>query len=391
MSPERSFQPPRRVLMGPGPSDVSERVLAALARPTIGHLDPAFVAFMDELKDLLRFAFRTTNELTFPVSGPGTAGMETCVMNLVEPGDEVVVGVNGVFGGRLAEMVGRVGGTPVRVEHAWGRPVDPEQLDAGLREHPKAKLAAFVHGETSTGARSDVRALVEIAHRHGALALVDMVTTLGGCPVEVDGWGIDAAYSGSQKCLSAPPGLSPVTFGPRAIQKIEARRAPVPSWFLDLRLVMAYWGGGAKRTYHHTAPINALYGLHEALLILKEEGLEPAWKRHETHHRALAAGLRALGLDLFVEEGARLWPLNAVGVPAGVDEAMVRRRLLEEHGLEIGAGLGTLAGRIWRIGLMGHSARPDNVVHCLNALETVLGSAPQGPGRAAEDARKVLS
>jgi alanine-glyoxylate transaminase/serine-glyoxylate transaminase/serine-pyruvate transaminase len=379
--------------MGPGPSDVSPRVLAALARPTVGHLDPAFVGLMDEIKELLRFAFRTENELTFAVSGPGTAGMETCIMNLVEPGDLVVVCVNGVFGGRLAEMASRVGGKVTRVEDAWGDPVDPEKLERALAAHHGVKVVALVHAETSTGARSDARALVEIAHRHGALALVDTVTSLGGCPVEIDGWGVDAAYSGSQKCLSAPPGLSPVTFGPRATAKIEARRTPVPSWFLDLKLVMAYWGGGARRTYHHTAPVNMLYALHEALLILREEGLEVAWARHERHHRALAAGLAAMDLPLFVEERARLWQLNAVSVPEGIDEARVRRSLLEEHGLEIGAGLGALAGRIWRIGLMGHAARAENVLHCLRSLEAVLGGlgVPVGEGRAAEAARKVLS
>jgi len=382
-----SFQPPRRVLMGPGPSDVSERVLSALARPTIGHLDPAFVGFMDELKDLLRFAFATKNELTFPVSGPGTAGMETCIMNLVEPGDEVVVAVNGVFGGRLSEMTERVGGKAIRVTEAWGRPVDPGKIQNALKQHPAARLVAFVHGETSTGAKSDALELVKIIHEHGALALVDCVTTLGGCPLEIDAWQIDAAYSGSQKCLSAPPGLSPVTFGPNAIKRIEARRTPVPSWFLDLRLVMAYWGG-AKRTYHHTAPINALYGLHEALLILKEEGREQSWDRHQRHHLALAKGLETLGLSLFVEDSARLPQLNAVSVPPGVDEALVRKRLLDEHGLEIGAGLGELAGRIWRVGLMGHSARVENVVNFLDSLGKVLGKATEP---ASEAARKVLS
>lgn len=382
-----SFQPPRRVLMGPGPSDVSERVLSALARPTIGHLDPAFVGFMDELKDLLRFAFATKNELTFPVSGPGTAGMETCIMNLVEPGDEVVVAVNGVFGGRLSEMTERVGGKAIRVTEAWGRPVDPKKIQNALKQHPAARLVAFVHGETSTGAKSDALELVKIIHEHGALALVDCVTTLGGCPLEIDAWQIDAAYSGSQKCLSAPPGLSPVTFGPNAIKRIEARRTPVPSWFLDLRLVMAYWGG-AKRTYHHTAPINALYGLHEALLILKEEGREQSWDRHQRHHLALAKGLETLGLSLFVEDSARLPQLNAVSVPPGVDEALVRKRLLDEHGLEIGAGLGELAGRIWRVGLMGHSARVENVVNFLDSLGKVLGKATEP---ASEAARKVLS
>jgi len=383
-----SFQPPRRVLMGPGPSDVSDRVLSALARPTIGHLDPVFVSFMDELKEHLRFAFATKNELTFPVSGPGTAGMETCIMNLVEPEDEVVVAVNGVFGGRLCEMIERVGGKAVRVNDAWGKPVDPQKIQDALTQHPGVRLVAFVHGETSTGARSDVETLVKIAHTHGALALVDCVTTLGGSPLEMDAWDIDAAYSGSQKCLSAPPGLSPITFGSRAIKKIESRKHPVPSWFLDLRLVMAYWGGGAKRTYHHTAPINALYGVHEALLILKEEGREQAWQRHQRHHEALAAGLDGLGLSLFVEKNARLPQLNAVSVPAGVDESDVRRRLLEEHGIEVGAAYGELAGRVWRVGLMGHSARSENVVYFLDSLGNVLGKASEAASAAA---RKVLS
>jgi alanine-glyoxylate transaminase/serine-glyoxylate transaminase/serine-pyruvate transaminase len=285
-------------------------------------------------------------------------------------------------------MVTRVGGTAVGVKDAWGQPVDPAKIETALKQHPEAKLVIVVHGETSTGARSDVERLVEIAHQHGVLAVVDCVTTLGGCTLEVDGWDIDAAYSGSQKCLSAPPGLSPVTFGPRAIKKIESRRTPVPSWFLDLRLVMAYWGGGAKRTYHHTAPVNALYGLHEALLILKEEGLEHAWERHQKHHLALATGLGALGLELFVEEAARLPQLNAVTVPAGVDEALVRKRLLDDHGVEVGAAYGELAGKVWRVGLMGHSARLENVVYFLDSLGKVLGKAPEP---ASDAARKVLS
>ena len=368
MTELRSFQPPARVLMGPGPSDVPPRVLEAMARPTIGHLDPAFVELMDESKALLQYAFRTANPLTMPVSGPGTAGMESCVVNLVQPGDRVLVCVNGVFGGRLVEMVQRCGGEVVRVEDEWGRAVTPEKVEAALGEHPGVGLVAFVHAETSTGALSDARTLAEIARRHGCLTLVDAVTSLGGVPLEVDAWEIDAVYSGTQKCLSVPPGLSPISLGPRAAERVQGRTVPVQSWFMDLNLVMGYWGSTQRRAYHHTAPINALYGLHEGLLALREEGLEAAWERHRRNHRALRAGLEALGLRLLVPEAERAPQLNAVVVPEGVDEARVRGGLLREHGLEIGAGLGALAGRVWRIGLMGYGSRPENVERCLLAL-----------------------
>jgi len=373
-----SFHPPQRTLMGPGPSDVSPRVLAAMARPTIGHLDPQFVAFMDDLKELLRYAFRTKNEFTMPVSGPGSAGMEMCFVNLVEPGDTVVVCVNGVFGGRMRENVLRCGGTPVVVEDAWGHAVDAAKLERALTEHPEAGLVAFVHAETSTGACSDVRTLVEIAHRHECLALVDAVTSLGGIELEVDAWGIDAVYSGSQKCLSCAPGLSPLSFGPRALQRIERRTTPVQSWFMDAGLVNSYWAGGARRSYHHTAPINALYGLHESLVMLAEEGLETAWQRHHRHHLALRAGFEAMGLELAVREAERLPQLNVVRVPEGVDEAEVRGRLLEDYQLEVGAGLGELAGTVWRIGLMGHSCNLKNVLLAVGAFETVLAGVGAG-------------
>ena len=369
---EHSFHPPQRTLMGPGPSDVSPRVLEALARPTIGHLDPVFVEMMEEMKGLLQYAFQTRNELTFPVSAPGSAGMETCFVNLVEPGDKVIVCQNGVFGGRMKENVERCGATPVMVEDAWGTVVDPNKLEDALKANPDAKLVAFVHAETSTGAQSDARTLVELAHRHDCLALVDTVTSLGGSPLKVDEWGIDAVYSGTQKCLSAPPGLSPVSFSERAAEVIRNRKTRVQSWFLDLNLVMGYWGSGAKRAYHHTAPINNLYGLHEALVILKEEGLENAWARHEKHHQALRAGLEAMGLSFVVKEGDRLPQLNAVSIPEGIDDATVRTRLLKEFNLEIGAGLGALAGKVWRIGLMGHACNARNVRYCLMALEAVL-------------------
>lgn len=360
--------------MGPGPSDVPSRVLEAMARPTIGHLDPAFVALMDEIKVLLRGAFRTENELTMPVSGPGTAGMESLVVNLVEPGEEVVVCRNGVFGGRLVQMVERCGGVPIVVEGEWGRAVDPDALRSTLSRHPSARLVMFVHAETSTGALSDARTLTSVAHEHDCLVVVDAVTSLGGSPLEVDAWGLDAVYSGTQKCLSCAPGLSPITVGERAVQRIQKRKTPVQSWFMDLGLVMSYWTGDGKRSYHHTAPINALYGLHESLLILHEEGIEEAWTRHERNHRALRAGLEALGLRYVVPEGERTPQLNAVWVPEGVDDARVRSRLLEEHGLEIGAGLGDFAGKVWRIGLMGHSSRWENIELCLTALASALAA-----------------
>ena len=367
----RSFQPPVRTLMGPGPSDVPPRVLSALARPTVGHLDPAFVGMMDELKTLLRYAFQTRNELTFPVSGPGSLGMETCFVNLVTPGDKVIVCVNGVFGGRMAENVRRLGGVAVIVEDAWGAPVDPAKVEAAFAVNPDAALLAFVHAETSTGALSDAAALAAIARRHGALTIMDCVTSLGGVPVLLDEWGIDAAYSGSQKCLSCTPGLSPVSFSEAAVARIKGRQGACPSWFQDLGLVLGYWSG-AKRTYHHTAPVNPLYGLHESLVILAEEGLEAAWARHRDNHLRLRAGLEALGMRFLVSEEARLPQLNSVWVPEGIDEAAARTRLLQEFGLEIGAGLGALAGKVWRIGLMGHSSRPANVALCLAALEAVI-------------------
>lgn len=366
------FMPPRRTLMGPGPSDVPERVLAALARPTIGHLDPAFIRMMDELKGLLQFAFRTNNTLTLPVSAPGSAGMETCFVNLVGPGDTVIVAQNGVFGGRMRENVERCGAQAVLVEDEWGQPVDPQKVEDALHNHPEATCLTFVHAETSTGARSDARELCALATRHDCLSIVDAVTSLGGIDVDVDGWGADAVYSGTQKCLSCVPGVSPVTLGQRAIERIRARGHRAQSWFLDLELVMGYWGDNAQRTYHHTAPVNALYALHEALLILQEEGLENAWRRHAHHHRALAAGLEALGMTFVVEPDWRLPQLNSVRIPAGLDDATVRARLLNEYDLEIGAGLGPLAGQVWRVGLMGYSCRRDNVLLCLNALGRVV-------------------
>ncbi len=389
----QSFHPPVRTLMGPGPSDVNPRILEAMSRPTIGHLDPMFVALMDEMKELLRYAFQTEHELTMPVSAPGSAGMETCFVNLVEPGDKVLVCQNGVFGGRMKENVERCGATPVMVEDEWGKPVDPDKVEEALKANPDIRLVAFVHAETSTGAISDAKTLAEIAHRHDCLIIADCVTSLGGSPLKVSEWCLDAVYSGTQKCLSCTPGLSPVTFSDAAVERIRNRKTTVQSWFMDLNLVLGYWGGGAKRAYHHTAPINALYGLHESLVILKEEGIENAWARHDHNHRALRAGIEAMGLSFVVDEANRLPQLNSVTIPEGVDEAQVRSRLLNEYSLEIGAGLGPLAGRIWRIGLMGFASNPKNVLLCLGALDAVLTDmkASIRSGVAVEAAMKVLA
>jgi alanine-glyoxylate transaminase/serine-glyoxylate transaminase/serine-pyruvate transaminase len=386
-----SFHPPVRTLMGPGPSDVNPRILEALSRPTIGHLDPAFVGMMDEMKELLRYAFQTTNELTMPVSAPGSAGMEMCFVNLVEPGDKVIVCQNGVFGGRMKENVERCGGTAIMVEDTWGVAVDPTKVEEALKANPDAKILAFVHAETSTGAISDAKTLTALAHQHDCLVIADTVTSLAGSPLMVSDWDLDATYAGTQKCLSCVPGLSPVSFNQRAIDVITSRKSKVQSWFLDLNLVLGYWGGGAKRTYHHTAPVNTLYGLHEALVVLQEEGIENSWARHQKNHDALRSGLEAMGLSFVVPEGQRLPQLNAVSIPDGVDEAAVRSILLQEYNLEIGAGLGAMAGKIWRIGLMGFASNQTNVLFCLGALDAVLSSmkAPVTSGVAVDAARSV--
>lgn len=389
----RSFHPPQRTLMGPGPSDVNPRILEAMSRPTIGHLDPAFVGMMDEVKLLLKYAFQTENEMTMPVSAPGSAGMESCFTNLVEPGDKVIVCQNGVFGGRMKENVERCGGTAVMVEDSWGDAVDPQKLEDALKLNTDANIVAFVHAETSTGAQSDAKTLVEIAHKYDCLTIVDAVTSLAGTPLMVDEWKIDAIYSGTQKCLSCTPGLSPVSFSARALDKISNRKTKVQSWFLDLNLVMAYWGGDGKRAYHHTAPVNALYGLHEALVMLQDERLENAWARHQKHHLALRAGLESMGLNFVVDEAHRLPQLNAITIPEGVDDAAVRGVLLSDYSLEIGAGLGVMAGKVWRIGLMGHACNTRNVLLCLAALEDVLGrmGAKYERGVAVSAAEKVLA
>ncbi len=385
------FHPPLRTLMGPGPSDVSPRVLQALARPCIGHLDPQFIALMDDIKALLQYAFQTKNALTLPISAPGSAGMEACFVNLLEAGDKAIVCQNGVFGARMKENVERCGATAVMVEDRWGEAVDPQKLEDALKQHQDAKLVAFVHAETSTGAQSDAKTLCALATKHGCLSIVDTVTSLGGTEVAVDDWGADAVYAGTQKCLSCVPGISPVTFSERAVAAIKARSTKVQSWFLDMELVMGYWGGASKRAYHHTAPVNALYALHESLLILKEEGLENAWQRHQQNHLALAAGLECLGISFVVPEKSRLPQLNNVTIPAGIDDALVRKTLLERYSLEIGAGLGDLAGKVWRIGLMGFASKQENVLLCLNALDNVLIElgANHQPGEAAATAARA--
>jgi alanine-glyoxylate transaminase/serine-glyoxylate transaminase/serine-pyruvate transaminase len=367
-----SFIPPHRILMGPGPSDVSQRVLDALARPTIGHLDPMFVELMDEIKELLQYAFQTENALTLPISAPGSAGMEACFVNLLSPGDKVIVAQNGVFGGRMKENVERCGASAIMVEDSWGEAVSIEKVALAFEQNRDANTLAFVHAETSTGALSDAKALCALARDNNALSIVDAVTSLGGVPLKVDEWGADAVYSGTQKCLSCVPGISPVTFSNRAVEHIKNRKTRVQSWFLDMQLVMGYWGGSTKRAYHHTAPVNNLYALHESLLMLRHEGLEQAHLRHRRNHETLVTGLEAMGLSMAVAADVRLPQLNAVNIPEGVDDAAVRTRLLNEFNLEIGAGLGALAGKTWRIGLMGESSSEENIAACLQALKTVL-------------------
>jgi alanine-glyoxylate transaminase / serine-glyoxylate transaminase / serine-pyruvate transaminase len=366
-----SFHPPQRTLMGPGPTEIHPRVLTTMSQPAIGYLDPVFVEMMEELKTLLRYVYQTDNALTFPVSGPGSVGMEYCFVNLVAPGDKVIVARNGVFGGRMIENVERCGGTAIVADDEWGKPVDPQKVEDAFRKNPGAKVLAFVHAETSTGAQSDAKALAQIAHRHDAMVIMDAVTSLAGTPVRVDEWGIDAVYSASQKCLSCTPGLSPVSFNERVVEHVRNRKDKIHSWFMDMNLLSSYWGA-TNRTYHHTAPTNSLFALHEALLLIKEEGLEQCWARHRRHHLALKAGLEAMGLKFRVAEPYQLPQMNAVACPDGVDEELVRKTLLAEFGIEIGAGLGPLKGKIWRFGLMGYSCRPDNVMLCLSALGSVL-------------------
>lgn len=362
-----------------------------MSTPLVGHLDPAFLRIMDETKRLLQFVLQTRNELTIPVSGTGSAGMEACLVNLLEPGDDAVVGVNGVFGTRMADIVERCGATPVRVEAPWGRVIDPADIAAALQRCRRPKLVAIVHAETSTGAWQPLEEIGPLVRAAGALLVVDTVTSLGGCPVRVDAWGIDACYSGTQKCLSCPPGLAPITFGPRAVQVLHQRKTKVQSWYLDLTMIEKYWG--SERVYHHTAPISMNYALHEALQLIEEEGLEVRWQRHERNHQALKAGLAAIGLAIASQENHQLWTLNSVGIPDGVDDARVRNALLDEFGIEIGGGLGPLKGKTWRIGLMGESSTAGNVLLLLSAFERVLPRCGYGvsPGAALAAAERVYA
>jgi alanine-glyoxylate transaminase/serine-glyoxylate transaminase/serine-pyruvate transaminase len=365
-----ALEPPSRVLLGPGPSNVHPRVLRAMSTPLVGHLDPSFLTLMDELKRMLQLVFQTSNALTIPVSGTGSAGMEACLVNLLEPGDDAVICVNGVFGTRMADIVERCGARLIAVEAPWGRIIEPADVAAALRKCARPKLLGIVHAETSTGVWQPLEEIGALTRAAGALFVVDTVTSLGGHPVYVDRWGIDACYSGTQKCLSCPPGLAPVTFGPRALEVIRGRKTKVQSWYLDLTMLEKYWG--TERVYHHTAPISMNYALYEALRLIEEEGLEARWARHQCHHQALKAGLAALGLPLAAQENHQLWTLNSVRIPAGVDDAAVRGALLQSFNIEIGGGLGPLKGQTWRIGLMGESSTSANVLLVLSALERVL-------------------
>lgn len=365
----QDLKPPPRVLLGPGPSNVHPRVLRAMATPLVGHLDPEFLVIMDETKELLRYVFQTENDLTIPISGTGSAGMEASLCNIIEPGDRVVVVVKGVFGERMCDVAGRCGAQVKRIEVEWGRIVEPEQVKAALKDGG-VKVVAVVHAETSTGVLQPLEEISRMVHEHGAFLLVDTVTSLGGHPVKVDQWDVDICYSGSQKCLSCPPGLAPITFNSRAAEVMRNRKSKVQSWYLDMTMVEKYWG--QERAYHHTAPITMNYALREALLLIFEEGLDARFERHRLNHQALLAGLQVMGIEPVAQAGHRLWTLNAVRIPEGVEDAKVRRRLLDEFSIEIGGGLGPLKGQIWRIGLMGYSSSKQNVLLFLGALETVL-------------------
>lgn len=369
MSEFGQLNPSPRILLGPGPSDIHPRVLTAMATPLLGHLDPQFLEIMSDTQEMLRRLFQTRNQLTFPVSATGSAGMETCVVNLIEPGDRMVVCVNGVFGQRMTDVAQRAGAAVTILERPWGEVFDPQQIRETLQK-VRPKVLGIVHAETSTGAWQPLEELGKICHEFDTLLLADTVTSLGGVPVAIDDWGVDAVYSGTQKCLSCPPGLSPVSFSPRAVEAINRRKTKVQSWYLDMTMVQRYWG--EERFYHHTAPITMIYALREALRLVHEEGLKARWARHMRNHQALKAGLAALGIGYATAEGCQLPMLNAVRIPFGADDGTTRRRLLTEFGIEIGGGLGDFKGKAWRIGLMGHSSRPNNVLLVLAALEQCL-------------------
>lgn len=382
------LNPKSRTLMGPGPSDTHPRVLAALSAPTIGHLDPDFLAMMDEIQKLLQGIYGTNNQLTFPVSGTGSAGMECCLVNVIEPGDRVVIAQNGVFGGRMADIASRLGAVVEKVEVPYGEVVPPEAVRAAIGGKP-TRLVGVVHAETSTGVCQPLADYAEVAHEVDALLLADCVTSLGGQEVALDDWGVDLAYSGTQKCLSCPPGLAPVSFSARAMDVLKNRVTKVVSWYLDVTMLLNYWGG--ERVYHHTAPINMLYGLRESLLLFFEEGPEAVFARHSRNHEVLKAGIEAMGLQLLVPEAHRLVQLNTIVIPDGVDDGQVRQQLLHDYNLEIGGGLGDLKGKAWRVGLMGHASRRENVMLFLAALESILSSmgAPIHKGMALQAAGTV--
>jgi alanine-glyoxylate transaminase/serine-glyoxylate transaminase/serine-pyruvate transaminase len=368
-----ALNPPVRILMGPGPSDIHPRVLQAIAKPTVGHLDPYYLELMNNMRSLMQGVFRTKNEMTLAVSGTGSAGMEAAVVNIIEPGDSMIVCVNGVFGGRMVDVATRAGANVTKVEKPWGEVFSPADLKDAIAK-AKPKVVGIVMAETSTGAWQPIEEISKLVHDAGALLLVDAVTSLGGVPIEVDKWNIDVIYSGTQKCLSCPPGLAPVSFGAKAMEVVLGRKTKVQSWYLDLTMLAKYWG--SERVYHHTAPINMTYALYEALQIVHEEGLEACFSRHMLNHKALKAGLAALGITYTAAQGHQLPMLNAVRIPQGVDDAAVRGGLLKRFGIEIGGGLGDFKGQVWRIGLMGYGSRANNVYLLLSALEQLL--AEQG-------------
>ena len=370
-----AFKSPERLLMGAGPSRVHEDVLAVMSQTTIGHLDPNMITMMDQLKDMLRYIFQTNNDMTFPVSGPGSLGMEACVNNMIEPGDEAIIAINGVFGARMAEVARRAGAKVIITEDDWGQAVDPNKVEKALKSNSNVKILGFVHAETSTGALSNASEICQLAKDNNAMTIMDTVTSLAGVPVNVDAWGADGVYSGSQKCLSCPPGLSPVTFSDQAVDAILNRETPVQSWLLDLSLVAGYWQGDGKsgaRTYHHTAPVNALMGLHEALRRVVQEGLENVWDRHKKVSDIIVSGMEEMGFSMLVDETIRLPELLTIKLPEGVDDSSVRAKLLNEYNIEISAGLGAFSGKLWRIGVMGEGAREENAERILSAIKECI-------------------
>jgi alanine-glyoxylate transaminase / serine-glyoxylate transaminase / serine-pyruvate transaminase len=370
MAETTPLNPPHRILMGPGPSGAHPRVLKAMTEPLLGHLDPHFLKIMDECQTMMRQVMQTENAVTIATPGTGTSGMEATVMNLLEPGDNAVIGVCGFFGDRIVQMAERAGANVTRVDAEWGSPVDAGQIKQAVKAEGRVKLVAVVHAETSTGVQTPIEPIAKVAKEAGALLLVDCVTSLGGVPVTPDAWGADAVYSGTQKCLSAPPGVSPITLSPAAWSAVEARETPSNSWYLDLRLLEAYWDD--RRSYHHTAPISMIYALHQALALVVEEGIENRWARHERNGRALQMGLEAMGLALHADADHRLPVLTTVRIPEGVDDAAVRGALLNNHDIEVGGGLGVLKGKVWRVGLMGESSNEGNVLHFLSVLGKLL-------------------